>query len=357
MIGTGGCGNKILDEFFDLIDNSEDLLSTYDSVFINSNINEMNKMKHFDANINGLCINGNGTGRNPKRAKACIGREKSKIINFFKNRIQNYNMATIISSADGGFGNGSLKIIANILRQFNSELSINLLLAYPKISSGSASLENSLSLYKEIESMKKSGIINSSIFIDNNKMEEEKDFNKKVCKIYLKSMELGIGAVDGSDTTVLNSASGYKVIFDLDDYIHDNLQTAIDKNIKDSPFLMPLKFNCTHLAGVLEEGIFNKNDVLDIFHPKVFDKIDYGETNTIVLAGCQMPTASMNTLKSALVDLNIEMDSEEDEDEEFDFDLEEIKSLNSKNEISKPKEKSSEKPKSFRDMMDDDFWD
>ena len=70
-----------------------------------------------------------------------------------------------------------------------------------------------------------------------------------------------------------------------------------------------------------------------------------------------MPTASMNDLKSALIDLNIEMDSEEDEDEEFDFDLDEIKSLNSKNDNSIPKKKATEKPKSFRDMMDDDFWD
>ena len=175
-IGTGGCGNKLLESFLTILDNYEGLQSTYDGLFVNSNINEMSKLSHFNAQMNGLCISGNGTGRSPKKAKESIKLKRSKISNFFASRINNYEIVNMFSSADGGFGNGSITIISNIIRRLNPTVAINLLIAIPKISSRKASLENTLDLYEDILKLREKGIINSILFM----------VGEKTIKMYLK---------------------------------------------------------------------------------------------------------------------------------------------------------------------------
>ena len=310
-IGTGGCGNKLLESFLTILDNYEGLQSTYDGLFVNSNINEMSKLSHFNAQMNGLCISGNGTGRSPKKAKESIKLKRSKISNFFASRINNYEIVNMFSSADGGFGNGSITIISNIIRRLNPTVAINLLIAIPKISSRKASLENTLDLYEDILKLREKGIINSILFIDNDNMVDEDTFNEKVCSLYLESIELGNGALDSNDSKLVNSANGYKVIFELDNRFR-TMQEAIDGSIKVSPFVMPSKYNCTHLGAVLVEDDFNKNEAINKFNPKDFDKADYGSKNIIVLGGCQLPNEHMNNLKKALEELENEDRVEEE---------------------------------------------
>lgn len=347
-IGTGGAGNKLLEAFLNEIDIYEGLQSTYDGLYINSNVNEMSKLEHFSASLNGLLINGNGTGRNPIKAKESIKLEKSKISNYFANRIGNYDIVNILSSADGGFGNGSISIITNIIRRLNKDIKINLLIAYPKTTSRKSSLENCLNLYSDILKLKNNEIINSILFIDNDKMKDENEFNKKVMKLYLESMELGSGELDSNDSKLINSASGYKQILSLDIEYKNNLQLAVDKAFNDSPFINSKSYKCTHIGAILEEDCFKKEEIVDIFTARDFDKIDYGNKNIIVVGGCKMPTEHMNTLKNILQDIDDE------------FNLEEDTFIFSNNSINKSVTKKSSEvapKKSLRDLMDDDFWD
>ena len=347
-IGTGGCGGKILESFMTILDESEGLQSTYDGLFVNSNINEMSKLSHFNASINGLCINGNGTGRSPKRAKESIRLDKSKISNYLASRVLNYDVANIISSADGGFGNGSITIISNILKNLNPKIDINLLIASPKISSRKSSLENAIDLYEDILKLKEKGIINSILFIDNDKMVEEDTFNEQVARLYLESIELGDGALDSNDSKLVNSAKGYKVILNLSNEFR-TMQKSIDESIKQSPFVMPPRFTCTHLGAVIVEDDFNKNEAINIFNPKDFDKTDYGNKNIIVLGGTPMPNEHMNNLRNALEDLDSEV-----------IDIEEVvfESRKKDKPIHKEQQKEEKVTKqSLRDMMKGDFWD
>lgn len=348
-IGTGGCGNKLLESFLTILDNYNGLQSTYDSLFINSNINEMSKLSHFNSSINGLCINGNGTGRNPKKAKESIRYDKSKIYNYLASRIDNYDVVNIFSSADGGFGNGSITIICNILKALKPNVDINLLIAIPKISSRKASLENTLDLYEDILKLRENSIINSILFIDNDKMVDEDTFNEKVCNLYLESIELGNGALDSNDSNLVNSAKGYKVILELSNGFR-TMQSAIDNSIKLSPFVTPSRYNCTHLGAVLIEEDFSKNEAINIFNPKDFDKADYGNKNIIVLGGCQLPNEHMNNLKKALD----EIDNEDKVEEEIIF---EGRKRNNETEKTIPKENKSAKQRLVDLMKDDSFWD
>ena len=346
-IGTGGCGNKLLESFLTILDNYEGLQSTYDGLFVNSNINEMSKLSHFNAQMNGLCISGNGTGRSPKKAKESIKLKRSKISNFFASRINNYEVVNIFSSADGGFGNGSITIMSNIIKRLKPNIDINLLIAMPKISSRKASLENALDLYEDILKLKEKDIINSILFIDNDKMVSEDVFNEEVCRLYIESIELGNGALDSNDSKLVNSANGYKVILELNNDMR-TMQKAVDNSISNSPFVTPSNFKCTHLGAVIVEEDFNKNEAINMFNPKDFDKTDYGNKNIIVLGGCQLPNEHMNNLKNALE----ELDNEDRIDEEIVF---EGRRKDNKN-VSQVKEKVMTK-QSLRDMLNDDFWD
>ena len=346
-IGTGGCGNKLLESFLTALDNYDGLRSTYDGLFVNSNVNEMSKLLHFNSSINGLCINGNGTGRNPKKAKESIKFDRSKISNFFAVRIKNYEVVNIFSSADGGFGNGSITIMSNIIKRLKPNIDINLLIAMPKISSRKASLENALDLYEDILELKEKGIINSILFIDNDKMVSEDVFNEEVCRLYIESIELGNGALDSNDSKLVNSADGYKVILELNNDMR-TMQKAVDNSISNSPFVTPSSFKCTHLGAVIVEEDFNKNEAINMFNPKDFDKTDYGNKNIIVLGGCQLPNEHMNNLKNALE----ELDNEDRVDEEIVF---EGRRKDNRN-VSQVKEKVMTK-QSLRDMLNDDFWD
>lgn len=311
LIGTGGCGNKLLNTAIDILSESFNLKSAYDYRFVNSNANEMSMLPNYDAITNGLIINGDGTGRSREKAKASIGSDKTKILNHFINIIDKYTSVLIMSSADGGFGNGSIFIIANVIKQLNSNIPVNLLIAMPRLSSSKAGLENSISLYQEILEMRKANIVNSVQFIDNDKMRNEDSFNKNVMTQVINSLELGGGSLDSNDSLLINSANRYKVILPLQDK-YKNLVDAIDASIKDSPFVMPTNLvNCSHLGAIFQKGNYQKEDVHERFRVKEFDKTEYGDMDIIVLGGCVMPDDHVKLLSMKLDELNSTGEEEE----------------------------------------------
>jgi hypothetical protein len=353
-IGTGGAGNKLLDSFMDVLNNSDKILeSVYDGVFINSNGNEMKRLNHYNPTINGLIINGGGTGRDQDVAQESISKDKSKFINFFANKTDIYDVANVYSSGGGGFGAGSISTTTNVLRQLNPNLAINLVIAMPSLSEGKTTIKNALKLHSKITKLRVQGIINSYQYIDNDKMEDEETFNKQCMQLILDSYELQEGAVDISDTKIINSANKYKVILPLMNKFK-SLVDAVDYAMDHSPFVMPNNLDCAYLGGIFVKGEYVKDEWRDLFKAKMWGKTDYGTKNLMVLGGTSTPDEYIQTLQEAYDN----MKDDEDTDQESIFEFKED-SNNKKQSLhfnNSNNQKNTETKKSLRDLMNGDFW-
>ena len=303
-IGLGGCGNKLLNAFMQLD-------STKDGIFINSNINEMKSLSECN-NDNRLAIRGNGTGRSRRKAKESLKNDRDKISDYLAEKITLYSQYQLLSSGDGGFGSGSIGIVAKIIRYGRPDALIRVVLTFPKSNSRRFSLENQLDCYNEILQLKKDGIINSIVIIDNNKMNNEEEFNKRCMGILLKSYNMIFNQIDENDLAITNFANGYSIPLELSAK-GDSLENAIDRAITTSPFLMPNSFRCTHMLGIFQKEVYDKEEVLEIIRVKEFDKTEYGYDNLLLLGGCKMPSNHFSKLEDELELLDD--DNEEDEDE------------------------------------------
>lgn len=352
-IGTGGTGNKLLDTLMDLLNNSENVLqSVYDGVFVNSNINEMKRLKHYNSTINGLAINGGGTGRNQDVAQESISKDRSKFINFFANKADNYDVASIYLASGGGFGGGSLTTLTNVLRHLNSKLAINLVVAMPALTEGKTTIGNALKLHSKITKLRVQGVVNSYQYIDNDKMNNEDEFNKLCMQLILDSYELQDGAVDINDAKTINSANKYKVILPLADKFK-SLVDAIDYSMDNSPFVMPNNLDCSYMGGIFQKGVYDKDEWRDLFKAKMWGKTDYGTKNLMVLGGTSTPNEYIQTLQEAYD--NMKDDEDIEQETIFEFKEDNNKKQNSHFNNSN-NNKNTETKKSLRDLMNDDFW-
>ena len=328
-IGTGGCGNKLLNCFIDILNVSE-VNNNYDNLFMNSNKNEMLPLENFDPKVNGLIVGGNGTGRNKTLGKQSIEKDKSKILNSLSRIIDIYDAVNVIFSMDGGFGSSSIGILSYYLRQLKPDLKINLLAIAPKLDSSEEALKNTLTTYSEILKLLgftgSKNIVNGITIVDNEMMKNdvaEDEFNKEVMQLYLDSFECVDGGLDTNDQIKVANANGYRLPIVLDDRI-PKLNSAIDISLNGSPFMLPSSFDnifngdnkilCSHLAGVLDSEVYNIDDWRNIFRVKNFDKVVDGELNFLVLGGLPMPTEKIDLYKLALKELQ---DIEINHTEEF----------------------------------------
>ena len=263
-------------------------------------------------NDNRLAIKGNGTGRSRRKAKESLKNDREKISEYLGDKISLYSQYQLISSGDGGFGSGSIGIVAKIIKMGRPDAHIKAVLTFPKANSRRFSLENQLECYNEILQLKKDGIIDSVVFIDNNKMVNEDDFNRKCMGILLKSYNMVFNQIDENDLLITNFANGYTIPLEVTAK-GDSLETAIDKAINNSPFLMPDSFRCSHLLGIFQREVFDKDEILEIIKVKEFDKTEYGYENLLLLGGCKMPSKHFTRLEDDLELLNNDEDEDEDE--------------------------------------------
>lgn len=346
VIGTGGCGNKLINVFISLLNNRDELHASYDCVFVNSNKNEMEILENCDLQRNTLIINGDGTGRNASKAKKSIALDRVKVMNYFARIIDKYQSAIIMTSLDGGFGNGSVDIITKILKQLNPEIKIFLLGASAKLKSKKISLDNTLSLYEDIKGLMEIEQIDSYMFIDNDKMEDEDEFNIRTMSLFLDSLELGEEALDSNDSLLVNFAKGYKMILPLSNKFN-SVKDAIDDAIKKSPFVLPNRIKCTHIYGTYNSDDYSEQSILSEYNITDFDKLVSSDSNFLVLNGFSHPDKHMAMLNTAYELLDCEDD--EVEGEEFTFN----KKKTAKTE---PKVEKKNKKQRLRSMMDDSFW-
>ena len=295
FLGTGGCGSKLTNALMELS-------SIVNGAFINSNINEMKKLSKFDVNSsNYLFINGEGTGRNPVKAEELLERDKTKVAEFVRMHL-NYTTVVILFSTDGGFGSGSVQLLCkafkNMSRRLGNEIAVNLIGVCPKFNNRKINLENTLWAKDKIKKLRAEGLIDSYIFINNNKMEgrNESDFNKEVMKSIYNAYTINYDELDPTDAGIINNTKGYKAILELDNRMAGHTKDAINQAISNSNFVLPRNIGICDSIGIsLVEGEFNNKEALDSFNVREFDKEDYNPfKNIIVLGGCKEPNWIFN---------------------------------------------------------------
>lgn len=323
LVGTGGCGNKLLNTAMNILNSSMNLQCSYDCVFVNSNENEMKILSNYSG-LNSLPINGNGTGRNSAVAKKSIANERSKFTSFFNANGERYDLAFILTSADGGFGNGSTPLIASVLKSIKEDMIVGVLGAMPVKSSRAVSFENALAFHNDMVELRDAGIINTIQYIDNNKLVDEDKFNGKVMKSFIESLEFNYGAVDANDVKEIHGASNYKVILPLKSEL--SFDIALTKAWKDSPFLMPKEYKATHVAGTLLKGSHDKEEIFENIDGLRWDKVDFGEKSYIILCGCEMPNEYIENIRYLYDELTTEVEEEPKSNDKVDFSVKPRKS-------------------------------
>lgn len=95
-IGCGGAGNRLLNEFLELD-------RRYTGIFMNTNMAEMEDLKHFDRERRCFYIpNADGTGKDRKLAEQYIKDEAAKFVEMIK-KFTNQNHIIFLTSANGGY--------------------------------------------------------------------------------------------------------------------------------------------------------------------------------------------------------------------------------------------------------------
>lgn len=318
LISIGGCGNILLDTWLEINDK-------YDGLFINSNANEMINLKNANNN-NTIVLSGNGAGKDREIAKTNFINDEGKIYDYFFNKIELYDTYTIITSADGGTGSGTTPEFCRVLRDIIDEMKIsdvdiNIIGVIPKLNERIINLENTLSFYTDILKLSDEDIINSYIFINNEKCQESmKDFNKNVIDLIDRSLEINATAIDETDIKIINGVKGYKVILELDDSIQD-INQAISEARRNSPFIIPSQLYCSRILASITDN-FNKEDVVSRFTVSESHKEEYNKNgdNLIILGGCQRVNGYMNMVKSALESLRKDFETKFEE-ESFSFEV------------------------------------
>ena len=331
-IGTGGCGNKLLNSFYNSLETyDEGLTNIYDGVFINSNKREMEEQSYYKESKNSLLISGGGTSRNTSIAKQNIKDDKIAFTNYFYNKVSDVDAVNIFTSADGGFGCGSTSVIAAFIRDMvSNSVAVNIIAAMPKINSKRKSLENACEFHVNIQKLLKADIINSVMYINNNQMKNETVFNKNITDIILKSYELYGGQVDESDMLYVNATKGYKLSLYLDSKFR-KLSGSIDNALNNCPFIIPPDFikddkgefvypvQCLNIGATLNIDEYDKELLGTLINPISLDKIDYGKSNFIVAGGFNLPTYYVELLKDKISEKEQQETSLLEDEKEFIF--------------------------------------
>lgn len=344
-LGLGGCGNSQLSEFLGLD-------KRYTGIFMNTNMSEMEHLKHFDRNRRCFYVpNADGCGADRSLSELYIKDEAPK----FAEMIKKFTQDTIImfASMDGGTGSKAMTMMALMIKKLCPDKSINLVPTIPSLDSTTVSFDNTIETWNEIVDLKSHGIIDSIMFIDNNKLEDEKEINV----LAMKELHLGISIsennVDTKDSLRAHTCSGYKVILNLDNNISD-LEKSCDLAIGKSMFYTPESLECNILIGRINDR-FSKKEIENKFQGYDFRKInvDNKSKNMLILGGCDMPKEAIELIREAKKDLEKRKSNRVIED------LDDLKIRTQKKEKKAQYEQTSSKIESneLNDLFnDDDFW-
>ena len=360
LLGSGQCGNRITN----LMLNKD---KRYTGLFCNANLKDMEDLENFDINRNVFYIpNATGTGKSRELAGQYIKEEVQKLVDMIlKYALQ--DTIVFITSADGGFGSGSIKYIIKAIKHACPNKTINVVGVFPSLTEGRIAFKNTIGFWNDVISLlgtnKNKGLINSIQFIDNDKRKTLEEINE--CAVEELDYALGFYGdnIDESDSKRINNERGYKVLLKLDNR-YRNIDDAIDIAIKESVFIQPNSYNCKYLGASVRKDDFCAEDFKSKFETLEAPYCGYNkEQNLLLLSGLTMPKEAIEIIETAYkdsekmeqekqklaIDENLFVDINGDIDNEDDTINNSLKNV--KSEL-----KSTISSKELNNLFNEDFW-
>ena len=168
--------------------------------------------------------------------------------------------------------------------------------------------------------------------------------------ILLKSYDMTFNQIDESDLAITNFSNGYTIPLEIGNK-GESLERAIETAVSNSPFLMPSGFKCTHMLGIFQREVYDKDELLEIINVSEFDKTEYGYSNFLLLGGCKIPSANFRKLEQ---ELESSISNEDDEDDE-EFMVKSIFRSKRMEDVDNQSNNITNK-RQLRDLLDDDFF-
>lgn len=349
LIGAGQCGNKLIN----LLLNKD---KRYTGLFSNANLKDMEYLNNFDLTRNVFYIpNASGTGKSRQLAEKYITEEVQKLVDMIL-KFAMQDTFVIFTSADGGWGSGSLKRSVIAIKKTCPNKSINVVAVFPSLSEGEIAFRNTLEFWNDLIYLRNKDFIDSIQIIDNNKESTYDEINEKAIEELDYTLGFSGDTIDETDSKRINTAKGYKTILKLDDK-YKNIDVAIDKAIKNSVFAQPFSYNCSYLGVSVKEKSFNANDFKSKFDSLEAPYCGYNEEeNIVLLSGLAMPKESIELIQMALKDIENKKKDRVNIDDEM-LILNDNADIKTKTIETKQKVKSTMTSKELNNMFNDNFWD
>lgn len=293
IIGAGGCGNRQLNKIMEL-----DV--RYSGIFLNSNLSEMETLENFSRDRRCFYIpNADGCGKDMNKMEIYAQEEAPKFVMMAQKFPMDY--VTFLTGSDGGTGAMATIVYAELLKSVCPEKSINVVATFPSLTeTDEVNFKNAIRFWNEMLRLKKSGVIDSIQYIDNNKGTED-EINERAMKELNESFEVVNGKLDASDSKKVHATNGYKIFVKLDKDTPD-LDQAKSKAINNSVFFMPTNFDCDKIIGDINITKHSFKDIRQEYEGYDFSKFNQnndGETK-LLLSGCRMPKEVIDLMTEAL---------------------------------------------------------
>ena len=351
-IGIGRCGNNLLNTLL-----SKD--KRYLGLFVNSSLNDMVSLSNYERSANFLFPNTDGSGKNRDLADDFAKNN----IHIFADIIMRYKqikLFTFFFSFDGGTGSGSASRLIQATKRLFPDKKIMVVGVLPRNNSSKISLENSISCWNDIMSLKKDKIINTIKLIDNDACNSYDEINSNAINDLDTSFSLNnfdiSGAIDQNDSFRINTADGYSILLNLNNN-HSSIEDAIEEAKEKSVFIIPRNITeCDYLGMLLQDGRYNVNESKDLFDVYKADFCGNSNgRNIIAIGGLEIPLNKIKKLKSSLHDLESKSSRRKESEEQLFIDEYSVeKDIKEEKKV----EVKSNTPTSadLERIFNDDFW-
>ena len=294
IVGFGGAGNRQLDTLLSIN-------RRYTGLFFNTNLQEMKELEHYEENRMSYYVsNADGCGQDRDLCKKYLQSEAPKIMDTLR-KFEDKEVFVFLASASGGTGSRAITYLSPIIKKIFPNKSINIVVTLPSKNSSVPELDNAIDTWNEIIELKRDNIIDSIMFIDNNKFNDESLINKKAMQELNSCLTFQGSVIDSTDSKRVNTSKGYKVILNLSEI--DNLEDNIEIAMQKSPFYFPSELESNYLIASVDKDI-DLNDIKSLFKGYDFKKVEtHDKNNKIVLGGCEMPRKAIKNIKEAKEEL------------------------------------------------------